>query len=97
MKDPIALTRAFSEFDGTTDVDIEESPKFVGDWCHMNLKRMQSIIKNFPSGMNEICDNYDFPNALRIGSLIYAILLWLKDIRVGQWAEPCIGLHKRTW
>ena len=31
MKDPIALTRAFSEFDGTTDVDIEESPKFVGD------------------------------------------------------------------
>ena len=31
MKDPIASTRAFPEFDDITDVGIEESPKFIGD------------------------------------------------------------------
>ena len=37
----------------------------------MNLKRMQYIIKNFSSRMNGVCDNYDFPDALKIGGLIY--------------------------
>jgi len=31
MKDPIASTREFPEFNGITDVGIEESPKFIGD------------------------------------------------------------------
>ena len=72
MKDLIVLTRAFSEFNSNTDIGIEESPKFIGDWCCMNLKRMWYIIKNFPSRMNGVCDNYNFSDALKIGSLIYA-------------------------
>jgi len=28
--------------------------------------------------------------------IVSNILLQLKDLRVGKWAEPCIGLHKRT-
>ena len=32
---------------------------------------MQRIVKNFPSRMNGICNNYDFPDILKIGSLIY--------------------------
>jgi len=30
MKDLIASTRAFPEFDSITDIGIEKSPKFVG-------------------------------------------------------------------
>jgi len=26
----------------------------------------------------------------------HQMLLWLKDLRVDQWTEPCIRLHKRT-
>ena len=38
----------------------------------MNLKRIQHIIENFSSRMNGVCDNYNFPDALKIGGLIYA-------------------------
>ena len=38
----------------------------------MNLKMMQYIIEKFPNRMNGVHDNYDFPNALKIGDLIYA-------------------------
>jgi len=38
----------------------------------MNLKEIQRIVENFPSRINEICDNYNFPDILKIGSLIYA-------------------------
>jgi len=38
----------------------------------MNLKEMQRIVENFPSRMNGIHDNYDFPGTLKVGSLIYA-------------------------
>jgi len=31
VKEPIALTRAFLEFDSITDVGIKEFPKFIGD------------------------------------------------------------------
>ena len=57
---------------GITDVGIEEFPKFVRDWDCMNLKRMWHIIKNFPSRINGVCNNYNFPDTLKIGSLIYA-------------------------
>ena len=71
VKKPIALNRRFPEFNSITNVGIEEFPKFIGDWDYMNLKMMQYIIEKFPSRMNEVHDNYDFPNALKIGNLIY--------------------------
>ena len=33
---------------------------------------MQRIVENFSSKMNEICNNYNFPDVLKIGSLISA-------------------------
>ena len=68
IKDPIVSTRIFTEFNDITVVGVKESPKFIGDWCHMNLKGIQRIVENFPS---RICDSYNFPNTLKIGSLIY--------------------------
>ena len=31
MKNLIVLTRVFPDFNGITDISIEESPKFIGD------------------------------------------------------------------
>ena len=68
VKGLVTSTRTLPEFDGITDIGIEEFSKFIGDWGHMNLKRIWYIIKNFP---NRIHYNYNFPDALKIGGLIY--------------------------
>jgi len=39
----------------------------------MNLKEMQRIVEKFSIRINEICDNYNFPDTLKISNLIYAI------------------------
>jgi len=39
----------------------------------MSLKRIQYITENFPNRMNGVHNNYDFPDALKIGGFIYAI------------------------
>ena len=58
----------------------------------MNLKRMQSIIKNFPSRMNGIHDNYDFSDTLKIGSLIYATS-YSKQFSFSSYNINCVMNH----
>ena len=58
----------------------------------MNLKEMQRIVENFPSRMNEICDNYNFPNTLKISNLIYAIS-YRKQFGFSSYNINCIMDH----
>jgi len=94
MKDPITLTRTFSEFNSITIVVIEESPKFIENWCYMNLKGIWSIIKNFPSRMNGIHDNY---NLIDCFDDLFVMNMDMRDRGSNLILYASIGYHQSNW
>ena len=69
VKLPITFARALPEFDCVLMMMSEELSKVTENKSHLLLKHVQERVKDLFYYINRVCDNNDFRDFLKMGSL----------------------------